>query len=325
MNQTRFEQLYGEQWREFSDLLELLEKNDGSGLDSLKEPSRFPAHYRRICNHYGLARSRHYSPALVDRLHQLVMRGHRQLYRRKSRMLWQGLRFLSSDFPRGVRAAAKTFWLAFFLFFGPALLVGYLTYHDPVFIYSIMGEHQVSQMESAYDPANKHIGRGSERDGETDFSMFGFYIMNNISIGFRTFAGGIVFGLGSIFFLLYNGTVIGGVSGHLSHPPFLSTFWQFVAGHGAFELIAIVISGAAGLQLGQSLLFPGPLSRLDSLRSRAPEALKLMVGAALMLVCAAFIEAFWSSNSLAPTLKFQVGGALWVLLIIYFLFAGRRT
>jgi hypothetical protein len=50
-----------------------------------------------------------------------------------------------------------------------------------------------------------------------------------------------------------------------------------------------------------------------------------MVGAALMLVCAAFIEAFWSSNSLAPALKFGVGGALWVFVAIYLLFAGRRT
>jgi uncharacterized membrane protein SpoIIM required for sporulation len=325
MNQTNFEQLYREQWQEFSHLLDLLETDQGKGVGSSLEPSLFPAQYRRLCNQYGIARSRHYSPALVDRLHVLVLRGHRQLYRKKSSLFWQGLRFVSSDFPRAVRGASRTFWLALLLFFGPALLVGYFTYHDPVFIYTVMGEQQVSQMESMYDPANGKIGRTAERDAETDFAMFGYYIMNNISIGFKTFASGILFGLGSVFFLLYNGTIIGGISGHLSHPPFTTTFWQFVSGHGAFELIAIVISGSAGLQLGQSLVFPGELRRIDALRSRAPEALKLVVGAALMLICAAFIEAFWSSNTLAPIIKFQVAGAFWLLVIAYLLFAGRRS
>ena len=41
--------------------------------------------------------------------------------------------------------------------------------------------------------------------------MFGFYILNNVSIGFRSFAGGIIFGLGTIFFLVFNGLILGGV------------------------------------------------------------------------------------------------------------------
>lgn len=30
--------------------------------------------------------------------------------------------------------------------------------------------------------------------------MFGYYIMNNIGIAFQTFASGLLFGLGSLFF-----------------------------------------------------------------------------------------------------------------------------
>ncbi len=113
------------------------------------------------------------------------------------------------------------------------------------------------------------------------------------------------------------------MAGHLSHPPYAMTFWQFVSGHGAFELTAIVISGAAGLLLGYSLIYPGKYRRIDSLRIVAPTALVLVVGAALMLVFAAFIEAFWSSSELSPMVKFSVAACNWIIVIFYFLFAGR--
>lgn len=123
--------------------------------------------------------------------------------------------------------------------------------------------------------------------------------------------------------MIFNGVTIGGVAGHLSHPPYQSTFWQLVAGHGAFELTAIVICGAAGLLLGRSLLLPGKFSRIDALRIHAPIALKLVVGGALMLVCAAFVEAFWSSSRLDPALKYSVAALNWVMVAAYLLFSGR--
>ena len=74
--------------------------------------------------------------------------------------------------------------------------------------------------------------------------MFGYYIKNNIGISFRTFAGGMLFGLGSVFFLVYNGLAIGATAGHLTQAGFASTFYPFVAGHGSFELTAGMGVGA---------------------------------------------------------------------------------
>ena len=108
MNQTQFEQVYKEQWAEFSQILDTLESGQTKGTETSEKISSFPARYRRLCNHYGLAGSRHYSPALVDKLHFLVLRGHRQLYRRKSTLLWQGLQFIGRDFPQTVRADRKS-------------------------------------------------------------------------------------------------------------------------------------------------------------------------------------------------------------------------
>ncbi len=323
MNQSQFEHRYREQWEQFRRLLEALESKSINMKEAELGSSEFPSQYRQLCNQFGLAQCRHYSPALVDRLHNLVLRGHHQLYKRKKGLLWASINFIFRDFPRTLRANWLAFWLAFTLFYGPAVALGIATYQNPVLIYSLMDENKVYQMESMYNPDNKAVGRSADRNAETDFTMFGFYILNNISIGFRTFAGGIIFGIGTVFLLVYNGLSIGGVAGHLSHPPYMETFWPFVSGHGAFELTAIVICGAAGLLLGYSIIHPGQYRRTDSLRIHAPTSLRLVVGAALLLVCAAFIEAFWSSSTVSPTVKYAIATCNWILVILYLLFAGR--
>ena len=77
-----------------------------------------------------------------------------------------------------------------------------------VFLELFVDPAQVAEMESMYDPANRSLGR--ERQSDTDLAMFGYYIANNIGIGFRTFAGGLLFGLGSMFFLGFNAMAVAG-------------------------------------------------------------------------------------------------------------------
>src|SRR5690606_3247994 len=102
------------------------------------------------------------------------------------------------------------------------------------------------------------------------------------------------------------------------------TFFTFVIGHGSFELTAIVIAGAAGLKLGYNLLNPGNRSRLDALKQAGKVAIRLIYGVIIMLVIAAFIEAFWSSNNiLLPWQKYLAGTALWLVVIAYLTLSGR--
>ncbi len=317
MRQQAFEAHNRPLWEELQRLLEEIQKPRYKRSLDVAARARLPWLYRQVCSHYALARSRRYSPALVAQLHDLVLRGHRRMYRRRGAWLWRSLAFIGSGFPRAVREHARYFWFAAALFLFPALLAGGFCYSNPELIYSILDEHQVAQMESMYDPANRKPGREPERDSESDFIMFGFYISNNIGVGFRTFAGGILLGIGSVFLLMFNGVVIGAVAGHLSRIGFQDTFWPFVSGHGALELTAIVICGAAGLMLGHALLAPGQLTRSEALKEAASGALRLVMGAALLLVGAAFVEAFWSSSTVSIALKYGVAGVLWVLVAGY--------
>jgi uncharacterized membrane protein SpoIIM required for sporulation len=111
---------------------------------------------------------------------------------------------------------------------------------------------------------------------------------------FQTFAGGMLAGVGSAWFLGANGVIIGAVAGYLTQAGFGETFWSFVAGHSALELVAIVLSGAAGFKLGLAVIAPGSLSRKAALIAAARPAVRIMYGVAMMFLGAAFVEAFWS-------------------------------
>ena len=165
---------------------------------------------------------------------------------------------------------------------------------------------------------------GRKRDAGTEFTMLGASIRNNVRIDFQCFAGGIFFGLGSIFYLFDNGLYIGAGAGHRTRLGYGEAFWSFVAGHSSFELIGAILAGAAGLRIGYALVAPGPYTRGTALRAAARVAVQLLYGAAAMTACAAFVEAFWSPRRALPVeLKYGVGIALWVAWLAYFALAGR--
>lgn len=324
MNQDSFTEKYKAQWEEFENWLNSQDRD----IPKDKRPQvsssvDIPHMYRQLCHHLSLAQSRNYSAHLVEYLNQLTLRGHQYLYRAKSNTITGFVNFVFYEFPSLIRKEWRLFWLASILFYGPLLGVGIAIQKNPELVYSILPPEQVSEFRSMYDPKAKHIG--TDRQSDDDFYMFGFYIYNNISVGFRTFAGGMLFGLGSIFFLVYNGLTIGAVGGHLIQIGYSETFLSFVIGHGSFELTAIIISGMAGLKLGGALIRPGLLSRSQALKIAGRTSLKMIYGVILMLVIAAFLEAFWSSKgSINPDIKFAVGYVLWSFIAIYFLLIGRR-
>jgi len=314
VRQAPFEAAHAREWQEF-DLF--LENKKNPPFDAAEMPER----YRRICHTLALAQDRQYSPELVDRLNRLALRGHHVLYQNRRRQSGRVLEFVLAGFPRLVRAEWRLVLTAGLLFFGPlGLLIAVLQVY-PEFVHYLLAPEQIAQFHQMYDPANKRLGM---READTSVAMFGFYIWNNVRIGFQTFAGGLAFGVGSLWFLAANGVIIGAVAGYLTQVGYSETFWSFVAGHSSPELLAIVLSGAAGLRLGMALIAPGGLSRKSALMAAAKPAVRLMYGAALMFMFAAFVEAFWSPLTELPfELKIGAGLAGWALALAYFLLAGR--
>jgi len=325
MKQYHFEQRYAQEWAAFALAVAPLKRRKMAQSEEA-EPAPLdrplPAAYRRLCQQLAMARARHYSPALIARLNRLALDGHHVLYS-DSGTPWSGIaNFLVGGFPRLMRQEWRLFGLVTLLFYGPGIVLGWLVTNNPELIYSVLDYDSVKQFEYMYDPENRLVG--STREADSHVLMFGYYIWNNIGIAFRTFAGGLLFGVGALFFIIYNGVFMGAITGHILNLQYSETFFTFVIAHGAFELTAIVIAGVAGLRLGLALLRPGREGRIAALRRAASQAIRMIYGAFFFLLIAAFIEAFWSSlSTVAPATKYQVGALCWAFVILYLAFAGR--
>jgi uncharacterized membrane protein SpoIIM required for sporulation len=295
----------------------------GTPLSPSLTVDALPTAYRRLCQDLSLAHDRNYSSALVHALHDRVLAAHQRIYGARRHLSGHWIEFLVAGLPQLVRDEIRFVLASAALFFVPLLVTLALLQWHPDGVYFLMSPDSVAQYEKMYSPTAEHLGR--PRAASDELSMLAFYIANNVRIDFQCFAGGIVFGLGSIFFLVYNGLLIGATAGHLTQIGYIETFWGFVAGHSAPELIGAVLSGAAGLKIGLALVAPGRRRRADALKHAAQSAVRLLYGAAALTFSAAFIESLWSPSRALPfEIKIGAGIAVWVILLAYFLFSGRR-
>lgn len=313
MRQQLFEQQSQRLWE---DLRGWLEERPTLGMEEV------PAAYRQLCHHLALARERHYSPALVDRLQQLALRLHQRIYGERGDGLLDALRFLWQELPRQVRGEWRLVAVASLLFFGTWIAAFLLVRAQPNLVHLLLSPEEAAKYVQMYDPKTPVAGAtGATRD----VMMFGFYILNNIGIDFQIFASGLLAGVGPLFFLPFNGLHGGMVMGHLTNQGLTATFYGFISGHSSFELVGAVLSGAGGMRMGISLMHPGRRSRLAALRDGARKGARLLFGAAVLTFIAACFEGFWSANTLVPwQAKVAVGILFWTLLGLWLLLAGRR-
>jgi uncharacterized membrane protein SpoIIM required for sporulation len=221
-------------------------------------------------------------------------------------------------FPRAVRENWRGLALSTALFFVPFFvgLAGSLA--SPELVAEILPAPMLDGMARAYEK-----GFAAGRDAGTDAAMTGFYVFNNVGIAFRCFATGVLFGLGSLFFLVYNGLVTGTVAGWVTAAGHGANIFTFMSGHAPWELGAIVIAGGAGLQMGWSLVATGGLTRTGSLRRAAPSLIAQVLGAAAMLFVAALVEGWWSPSSAPAPAKWAFSAASAIAIALYLALAGR--
>jgi uncharacterized membrane protein SpoIIM required for sporulation len=282
-----------------------------------EEISRFASLYRSACADLARARASGYPDDLVDYLNALTARSHNLFYVAPPFPLRRLGRFFSVVFPLTVRRNAIYVAVGLMLFFGPLLGMVALSAFDDQAMFQLVPKGMLKQYEKMYEQ-----GHAAGRDETVDVAMTGFYVRNNIGIAFQCFASGIFFGIGSIITLLINGVVIGAVVGFITRTPSAMNLLSFIIGHGPFELTAICLSGAAGLRLGFGAVITRNRRRSESLRLAARDAVRLVLGAAVLLAGAAMIEGFFSPSSLPMVVKFVFGGACALFLIWYLAFYG---
>lgn len=323
MNKARFLQQRRPAWKRFDDLLQ--RQAVGRALANAAEVAEFSRLFRELSSDLAIIQSRDWGQGLVAYLNDLVARGHHTLYRAAPGGWRQFLTFIVQGFPRLFRDNAAYFLVAAVLFFVPLGVTWAVVQHDATVALRIVPADRLEmadEMYSADDESAADSSKGGFEEGRA--MMAGFYVQHNVGIALQCFSRGVLLGLGTIYTLLFNGIVIGGVAGYVLSLGHHEKFLSFVVSHGSFELTAIAIAGGAGLMIGDAALHPGNRSRLEALRVRGLEAVQIAGGAAVMLVIAALIEAFWSPAPLPASLKYSVGGALWLLVALYLTLSGRR-
>jgi uncharacterized membrane protein SpoIIM required for sporulation len=316
LSQDEFVGARSSDWNELRTLL------DGQRLLHQHPPasiSRAAALYRAVCGDLMRAQANGYAPDVIALLDGLAARAHNALYE-APRYRFRAVRdLLEAEFPRSLRRHARFFALGVALFVLPGIVgfVGGL--RSRAFALQILPQSTVAEMEKAY-------GEGFEkgRSGDTDAGMAGFYVFNNVGIAFRCFATGVLFGIGSAFFLVYNGLVVGVVAGLVTSAGHGRNLLAFTCTHGAFELTAIVIAATAGMVMGYALVDTGGRTRFGSLRAKSRDVVNLVMGAAAMLLVAAAIEGFWSPSSVREPIKWGAAVAAYLFVALYLALAGRK-
>ena len=287
------------------------------GPSGAAEWSELASGYRALCADLATARSLGLPVDIQGFLDDLAGRAHNRLYSVRGAGLGLSiLRDALHGFPAELRSQLAFFVLATALFYGPFLVGAIGGSTSPDFAGRVLSTGQLEGLEQAY---SGDLARGFSADS----TMAGFYVFNNVGIAFRVFATGAFAGLGSMFYLVYNGLVIGTVMGYLGAAGRGFNLLTFVSGHSAWELTGICVAGAAGLRMGWALVATKGRTRTASLRAAAPGLYRLILGTAVMLFVAAAIEGFWSAGPVPPAGKFVFGAIQVVIVASWLTFGGR--
>ena len=317
MNREQFTARNAERWKAFEESLERLEK----GQAGREETEAFPGQFRQMCSDLALARYRMYGLRLCDRLNQLIIRAYSRLHREQHRLGYRALRFFAVEFPQAFRRDWKLFWLSMALFWLPLVVMAVSIRWDPHWVQSVLSPEVMQGLETMYKEGD--VRSNMREHFGSDFQMFGHYIWNNISIDLRTFAGGVLYCLGSLAIILFNGIFIGSAIGYVHYACTPGTFWPFVSGHSSFELIGAVVATMAGMRMGIGLLRPGNLPRRQAFMKSALEGVHLLFGAVTLTFIAAIVEGFWSAGPAPAMVKYVVGIFFWIVVLGYLGLAGR--
>ncbi|NJL03770.1 MAG: stage II sporulation protein M [Chloroflexaceae bacterium] len=288
----------------------------GLSAEELQELGRL---YRQATSDLAVAR-RDYPTHLVSAyLNGLVAEAHGYIYREKSTR-WQDVgRFFTHTFPQAFRATWGYTLAAFLMFIIPALIGFGLGWRDPDAVTLVMPELQgvIADIQSETEWWLR-----INEDGRS--SSAAFIMTNNIRVAFLAFAGGVTLGILTLYVLMLNGFMLGGIAGVAQRFDFADNLWGFVMAHGVVELSVIFIAGGAGLQLGWAIVRPGWHTRRAALVLAARRAVVLLVGCVPLLIGAGIIEGFISpAQGLPLAVKGLVAFTSGVAMYAYLLRSGR--
>jgi uncharacterized membrane protein SpoIIM required for sporulation len=277
--------------------------------------------YRHAAADLAYAQTHFAGGESVAYLNRLVAFAHGELYGAPPKRLSVIWRFLAAGYPRLIRSNWKALAVATGIFIAAVALGFLLVYVDyPVARLLLPPAYRDTVGDSMARGEN-----GNEAMTAVAPLLSAYITANNIQVSLLAFAGGVLFGVLTAYALVMNGLLLGVLAGAFTKAGGAVAFWSLIVPHGAIELPAIMLAGAAGLLLARALWFPGDLPRLAALRAASGDAVRLVLGVIPLLVIAGLIEGFLTPRDIDPMLKLAFGGLAFFLLAVYVVVPGRTA
>lgn len=275
------------------------------------------ADYQRTSAHLSFARTAFADPGLTARLTRLVAEANGVIYGQRARTLSTVGRFFAVTFPAAVWHARRFVLVSALCLLGPAVVVG----------------AWIATSEEALDAAAPDAVRAAylEEDFEAYYSsepagQFATEVtVNNIQVSILAFAAGIFLCLGAAYLLVLNGANLGVAAGLFVSAGQSPKFFGLMLPHGLLELTAVVLAGAAGLQMGWAVIAPGDRPRLGALAEEGRRAVVIVLGLVVAFVTAGAIEGFVTGSGLSTAVRVGIGVTVEAAFVAYLVVQGRHT
>ncbi len=266
-------------WREVEEMLT---------RSSAINPDKLADLYIELTDDLAFAQTNYPDSKTTIYLNGITTEIYQAVYKNKKEKSNRFINFWAHELPKEFRQSQKHLFYSF-LIFSLAVLIGVVsTSYDEGFVRVILGDNYVNMtLENIEkgDPMAVYKSQGSDW-------MFYAITTNTIKVSFYAFVLGIVFSVGTAWILFKNGVMLGAFQWFFYQKGLFLTSFLTIWIHGTLEISAIVIAGAAGFVLGNSILFPGTLTRTASLIKGARRAVKICVGLIPIFITAGFLESY---------------------------------
>jgi uncharacterized membrane protein SpoIIM required for sporulation len=314
MREAAFVKHNVKKWEKFEVLLE---------TNSSADPDQLSDLFIQVTDDLAFAQTQYPESKTYAYLNGLASKIHAQIYKNKNEDGKRFVTFWKTEVPLIVRKS-HTKLLYAFIIFTVSILIGIVSQNaETDFVRTILGDGYVNMTLENIEKGDvlAVYGRGNQMD-----SFFAI-TFNNVRVSFTAFAAGLLLSLGTGFILFHNGIMVGCFLTFLGQQGYLSESFKVVMLHGTLELSAIVLAAGAGFVMGNSILFPGTYSRMDSFKRGAIEGLKIVMGLMPVFILAGFIEGFFTRYTDMPLILslFVIVGSAAFIIYYYIIYPIKIT
>ncbi len=197
-------------------------------------------------------------------------------------------KWIRTTIPFEIKSAKSAFIVSLLVFVVSFAIGVFSAANDYAFVEQMLGPDYVEMTET--NIANGDPMAVYKQSGKSD--MFFGITTNNIRVAFFAFLLGILGGLGTIYILVFNGIMIGAFQYLFYSKGLLMTSFFTIWIHGTLEISAIIVAGAAGIVLGNSITMPKTYKRFTSFKLGAKKSLRILLTTVPLFIVAGGLESF---------------------------------